>query len=160
MAAAIIAVDPALPIDANTPLSTLMAQSIGEERLMANLATVFGVLALVLASIGLYGVMTYAISRRTREIGLRVALGARQQDVVRSILFESLRLVAAGMVIGLPLALASVRLLRTQLTDVSTVDVPSIAAALTVLAVSGIVASLIPALRASHVSPIVALQSE
>ncbi len=158
--AAIIAIDPALPIDGNTPLATLMEQSIGQEKLMAKLASAFGILALLLASIGLYGVMTYAISRRTREIGLRVALGARQQDVVRSVLFESLRLVAAGMIIGLPLALASVRLLRSQLTDVSLMDVPSIAAALTVLAASGIVASLIPALRASRVSPIVALQSD
>jgi predicted permease len=158
--AAIIAVDPLLPIDANTPLATLMEQSIGQERLMAQLATAFGILALLLASIGLYGVMTYAISRRTREIGLRVALGARQQDVVWSILFESLRLVAAGMIVGLPVALASVRLLRSQLTDVSLTDGPSIATALMVLAVSGIVASLIPALRASRVSPIVALQAD
>jgi predicted permease len=158
--AAIVATDPALPIDGNTPLATLMEQSIGQERLMAKLASAFGVLALLLASIGLYGVMSYAISRRTREIGLRVALGARQQDVVRSILFESLRLVAAGMIVGLPVALASVRLLRSQLTDVSLTDIPSIAAALMVLSLSGIVASLIPALRASRVSPIVALQSD
>ncbi len=157
---AIIAVDPLLPIDGNTPLATLMEQSIGQERLMAKLSSAFGVLALLLASIGLYGVMTYAITRRTREIGLRVALGARQQDVVRAILFESLRLVAAGMVIGLPLALAAVRLLASQLNGVATVDPPSIVAALVVLTASGVIASLLPALRASRVSPIVALQAD
>ena len=127
---------------------------------MAKLSSAFGVLALLLASIGLYGVMTYAITRRTREIGLRVALGARQRDVVRAILFESLRLVAAGMVIGFPLALAAVRLLESQLNGVATVDPPSIVAALIVLAASGVIASLLPALRASRVSPIVALQSD
>ena len=158
--AAIAAVDPLLPIDGVDPLARLMEQSIGQERLMAKLSTAFGVLALLLASIGLYGVMTYAITRRTREIGLRVALGARQRDVVRAILFESLRLVAVGMVIGLPLALAAVRLLGSQLYGVAAVDPPSIAAALGVLAASGVIASLLPALRASRVSPIVALQAD
>jgi len=158
--AAVVAVDPLLPIDGNTPLALLMEASILQQRLMAKLSTAFGVLALLLASVGLYGVMTYAISRRTREIGLRVALGARQGDVVRSVLFESLRLVAAGMLIGLPLALAAVRLLTSQLNGVETIDPPSIAAALGVLAASGVIASLLPALRASRVSPIVALQTD
>jgi predicted permease len=158
--AAVVAVDPLLPIDGVDPLATLMEESIGQQRLMARLSTAFGVLALLLASIGLYGVMTYAITRRTREIGLRVALGARQSVVVRSILFESLRLVAAGMLIGLPLALGAVRLLESQLHGVATVDPPSIAAALAVLTASGVVASLLPALRASRVSPIVALQAD
>ncbi len=158
--AAIVAIDPLLPIDGVDPLAKLMEQSIGQERLMAKLSSAFGVLALLLASIGLYGVMTYAITRRTREIGLRVALGARQRDVVRAILFESLRLVAAGMVIGFPLALAAVRLLGSQLNGVAVVDPPSIAAALVVLTASGVIASLLPALRASRVSPIVALQAD
>jgi predicted permease len=158
--AAVVAADPLLPVDGVDPLATLMHDSIGQQRLMARLSSAFGVLALLLASIGLYGVMTYAITRRTREIGLRVALGARQRDVVRAILFESLRVVAAGMAIGIPLALAAVRLLGSQLNGVATVDPPSIAAALVVLMVSGVVASLLPALRASRVSPIVALQSD
>jgi putative ABC transport system permease protein len=156
----IVAIDPALPIDGITPIVKLMQQSIREERLVAKLASAFGVLALLLASIGLYGIMSYAITRRTREIGLRVALGAQQADVVREILFESLRLVAAGIIVGIPVALGATRLLRTQLTGVGTIDVPSIAAALGVLAISGLVASLLPALRASRVSPIVALRSD
>jgi predicted permease len=157
---AIVAVDASLPIDGIDPLASLMQQSIREERLVAKLASGFGVFALLLASIGLYGVMTYAITRRTREIGLRMALGARREDVVRSILFESLKLVAAGMIVGLPLAVSAVRLLASQLHGVSVVDPPSIAAALVVLAASGVIASLLPALRASRVSPIVALQSD
>ncbi len=156
----IVAIDPSLPIDGIAPIARVMLQSIREQRLVAKLASAFGVLALLLASIGLYGIMSYAITRRSREIGLRVALGARQSDIVRAILLESLRLVAAGMLIGLPLALVSVRLLRTQLTGVDAVDPTSIAAALVVLAASGVIASLLPALRASRVSPIVALRAD
>jgi len=157
---AIVAVDPSLPIDGVDPLTRLMQQSIREERLVARLATVFGVLALVLAGIGLYGVMTYAITRRTGEIGLRAALGADRIDVIRMVLFDALRLVGAGIVVGLGLALASTRLLQAQLHDVGTVDPASIAAAVVVLTVSAVIAVLIPALRASRVSPIVALRAE
>jgi ABC-type antimicrobial peptide transport system permease subunit len=124
------------------------------------LATAFGVLALALAAVGLYGVMTYAITRRTGEIGLRIALGARASNVVRMVLFDALRLVAVGVVIGLPLAMVSTRLLRTQLHDVGTTDPVSIAVAIGVLALSGVAAVTLPALRASKVSPMVALRAE
>jgi predicted permease len=154
------AADPQLPIDGVDPLVLLMRSTIGEQRLVAQLATAFGVLALVLAAIGLYGVMTYAITRRTGEIGLRVALGAQPADVVAMVLFDALRLVAVGVVIGLPLALASTRLLRTQLHDVATTDPLSIAVAIGVLATSAVVAVTLPALRASKVSPLVALRAE
>jgi predicted permease len=157
---AIVAVDPTLPIDSVDPLSTLMKQSIREERLVARLATAFGVLALLLAGIGLYGVMTYAITRRTGEIGLRTALGAQRADVVRMVLFDALRLVGAGIVVGLGLALASTRLLGTQLHDVGAFDPISIGAAVAVLTLSAVIAVMVPALRASRVSPIVALRAE
>lgn len=134
--------------------------SIIEQRLVAQLATAFGTLALVLAAIGLYGVMTYAVLRRTGEIGVRVALGAQQADVVRMVLFDALRLVVAGLIIGLPLALVSTRLLNTQLHGVGAADPISIAVALAVLAASALIAGLIPALRASRVSPIQALRAE
>ncbi|MEP6491130.1 MAG: ABC transporter permease [bacterium] len=156
----IVAVDPALPIDAITPLPTLMLGSIGAERLVAQLATAFGVLALMLAAIGLYGVMTYAIARRTGEIGLRVALGAQRANVLSMVLVDALRLVALGVAIGLPLALASTRLLRAQLHGVGTIDPVSIGVAVSVLGISAVIAVLIPALRASRVSPIVALRAE
>ncbi|MDB4874862.1 MAG: permease [Gemmatimonadetes bacterium] len=158
--ATVKSIDPTLPIDGVDPLTKLMQQSIQEERLVAKLASAFGVLALVLASIGLYGVMTYAITRRTGEIGLRVALGAQQLDVVRMVLFDALRLVGIGMAVGLPLALASTRLLRTQLHGVGAVDPASIGAAMVVLMASAVVAVLLPAMRASKVSPIVALRAE
>jgi ABC-type antimicrobial peptide transport system permease subunit len=104
--------------------------------------------------------MTYAITRRTGEIGLRVALGAQQPDVVRMVLFDALRLVIVGLVVGVPLALASTRLLTAQLHGVGAVDPVSIGVAVSVLIASAFVAALLPAVRASRVSPIVALRAE
>jgi ABC-type antimicrobial peptide transport system permease subunit len=156
----IVAVDPSLAIDGIDPLPRLMRQSIAQERLLAQLATAFGTLALLLAGIGLYGVMTYAITRRTGEIGLRVALGAQRADVLRMVLVDALRLVAVGLAVGLPFALLSTRLLRTQLHGVDAIDPLSIVAAVSVLALSAVIAVLVPALRASRVSPIVALRAD
>jgi ABC-type antimicrobial peptide transport system permease subunit len=104
--------------------------------------------------------MTYAISRRTGEIGLRVALGAQQHEVVTMVLFDALRLVAVGLVAGLILAAASTRLLQAQLHGVQAIDPVSIAAAVIVLGASAVLAVLVPAMRASRVSPIVALRAE
>ena len=156
----VAAVDPMLPIDGIDPLSTLMRQSIREQRLVATLATWFGVLALVLAGIGLYGVVTYATVRRTGEMGLRMALGAQRQAILRLVVAEALRLVAIGMMVGVPLVVASTRLLRAQLHGVPTLDPVSIALALAVLGVSAGAAALLPALRAMRVSPLLALQAE
>ena len=157
---AVVAVDPTLPIDGLTPVRTLMQQSIREERLVATLASAFGVLALVLAGIGLYGVMTYAIARRTGEIGLRVALGAQRNDVLWMVLAEALRVVGTGLLVGVPLAIASTRLLGAQLHDVGAFDATSLLVAVAVLVVSAVVAVLLPAMRASRVPPIVALRAD
>ena len=157
---AILAFDPGLPINSIDPLVTLLRDSIAQERLLANLATAFGVLALLLAAIGLYGVMTYAITRRTGEIGLRVALGAQRGDVIGMVLGDALRLVGGGVLIGLPVALLMVQFLGDELHGVSTTDPISVAIAIVVLTASALVAGLVPALRASRVSPIVALRAE
>jgi predicted permease len=157
---AVVDVDPSLPIDGVDPLATLMHQSIAGERLVARLATGFGALALLLAAVGLYGVMTYAITRRTGEIGLRVALGAQRSDVIEMVLFDAIRVVAIGVVIGLPLALAATRLLKAQLHDVAAADPISITLAIVVLTASAVIAVLIPAARAARVSPIVALRAD
>ena len=154
------ALDSTLPIDGINPLTQLMRQSLREERLLARLATGFGLGALLLAALGLYGVMTYAITRRTGEIGLRVALGAQRGMVIRMILTDALRIVIIGFVVGLPLALLSVRLLDSQLHGVGTADPIAIATALVVLTASAVVAALIPAFRAARLSPLYALRSE
>ena len=157
---AIEAVDPTLRITNSNPLSSLMAQSLTEERLVSRLAIGFGAIALVLSAIGLYGVMSYTIARRTGEIGLRVALGASRGDVMRLVFGEAFALVAAGGIVGIPLALGAARILRSQLHGISTTDPLSIAIALTVLTLSAVCAVGIPARRAARVPPLVALRQE
>ena len=156
----IVSVDPQLPIDNLAPLATMMRSSIREERLLTKLATGFGVVALLLAAVGLYGVMTYAIARRTGEIGLRVALGAQRRDVVRMILGDAMRLVGLGLVLGVPLGVAAGELLKGQLHDVKPADPAAITGALLVLIASGVTAALLPALRAARVAPTEALREE
>lgn len=157
---AILAHDAQLPIDGVSPLSRLMQRSIREGRLLTRLATGFGVVALLLAAIGLYGVMSYAITRRTGEIGLRVALGARRGVVIRMVLGDALRLVFIGVAVGVPLALASTRFLRSQLYGVTATDPLAMGLALAVLLTSAVVAAMLPAIRASRVAPVVALREE
>jgi predicted permease len=156
----VTAVDERLPIDGIDPLTSSMRQSVREERLLAQLATGFGIGALLLAAIGLYGVMTYAVTRRTGEIGLRVALGAQRPDVVGMVVQDALRVVLLGFLVGLPIALGALRLIGAQLYGVGAADPYSMGVALLVLLVSAIVAVILPALRASRVPPIVALREE
>jgi predicted permease len=158
--AAVTAQDKLLLVWRADPLSRMMSRSIGEQRLVARLSTGFGGLALLLAAVGLYGVMTYAITRRTGEIGLRVALGAQRGTLLRMVLFDAMRVVAVGVVLGIPLSIASAQLLRSQLHGVSATDPVAIGVALAVLAGSCVLATLIPALRASRVTPLVALRQE
>jgi len=152
--------DPLLPINGIGAVSSLMRDSVREERLLARIAAGFGLLALGLAAIGLYGVMTYAIARRTSEIGLRVALGAPRASLVRMVVTDALSVVGLGLVIGVPVAAAATRLLGSQLHGIGPSDPVSYAIALGVLVASAVAATLPPALRAARVAPLVALQSE
>jgi predicted permease len=154
------AVNASLLVLSNDPLTTLMRQSISQDLLVARVASFFGALALGLAALGLYGVMMYATLRRTSEFGLRMALGADDARVRGMVLGEALALVAGGAVLGVPLALAASRLLRSQLYGVEAVDLPSIAAALGVLLVSATIAGYLPAARAARVGPLEALRVE
>ena len=151
-------------LDKDQPVSDVramdqwIAKSLGQDRFSSFLLTVFAAIALLLATIGIYGVMSYAVSRRTPEIGIRVALGATARDVVVDVLGEGLRLAAGGLVAGLLLAWATTRLMASLLFDVHATDATSFAAAATLLAAIATLASLLPAIRASRVSPTVALR--
>jgi predicted permease len=155
----VTSIDPRL-LNSIDPLTTLTQQSLREERLLARLASGFGLGALLLAAIGLYGVMNYAVTRRTGEIGLRLALGARREGVVGLVIADALRVVSLGFAVGLPVALGMLTLLRGQLYGVQPTDPLSIATTLVVLLVSALLAVVPPALRASRVSPMVALREE
>jgi predicted permease len=134
--------------------------SLVRERLLSVLATFFAVLALTLACIGLYGVMAYRVVRRTREIGVRIAVGARQQSVVWMFVRETLFLVACGAALGTIAALAVSRYISSQLFDVTPGDPLAISAALLVLLAVTMAAGYIPARRASRIDPVIALRCE
>jgi predicted permease len=146
-----------------TNISTLneqVDQSLLQERLVATLSLFFGLLALLLASIGLYGVMSYNVARRTREIGIRMALGARHGEVIRMVMRETLIVVVIGIAVGLGAALITTRFISSLLFSLAPNDPLTIAvAALLLLAVSA-VAGYLPARRASRVDPMVALRHE
>jgi len=130
------------------------------ERTLAVLSSLFGLIALGLACVGLYGTMAYAVARRTREIGVRIALGARSRVIQQLILRETVVMVGAGLAAGIPLALAAGRLMRSQLFELSPYDpMTTVTATLAVLAVTTL-AGYVPARRASRVDAMVALRCE
>jgi ABC-type antimicrobial peptide transport system permease subunit len=120
----------------------------------------FALLALLLGVVGLYGVIAYSVNQRTREIGVRMALGAQRSSVYRLILKEAGWLTAVGIVIGLMCSVAAATLMRGMLFEVHSWDVPTLAAVATVLGVSALLASYIPARRAASVNPVEALRAE
>ena len=153
-------------VDANVPLMNMSTQMeqierrFGQERLFAQAYALFGGLALVVAAVGLFGVMSYSVARRVNEIGVRMALGARRFDVVRMILRESTVLVAAGVVAGIAAALASSRLIAALRFGVQPTDPATIATAVLVLLAVSALASYLPARRAARVDPMIALRAE
>jgi len=151
---------PSLEIDQVAPLSELVRSSIRQDILLARFVSAFGVLALVLAAMGLHGIMSYATLRRTGEFGLRLALGARPGDVLRLVLRDGLALMALGMAAAVPLVLVASRLLRSQIYRVPPLDPVSIGLAVLVLGGAGVGAGLLPALRAARVGPLEALRTE
>lgn len=137
-----------------------LQRTTGRERLMLTLSAAFGVIGSIVAAVALYGTMAFAVARRTRAIGLRMALGADQGRVVRSIVGDAFKLVVAATVVGVPGGLAAGSALRAFLYGVSPYDVTTLAIACFVLATTTLVAAVIPARRAAAIEPIAALRCE
>ncbi len=152
--------DPNLPAVIIKTVEVRIRESLYTERLIAILSAAFGVLATLLAAIGLYGVMAYSVARRTGEIGVRMALGAVPADVLRLVLFGAVRLAAAGIVIGLAAALAAGRLIESQLFGIKPADPVICVGAALLLALVALIAAGVPAWRAARIDPVVALKYE
>src|SRR5262249_12972007 len=149
-------VDPDLPVFGDQPMTALVETSMAQRIFALRLVALFGVLALVLAGIGIYGMMAYAVSQRTREIGIRVALGASRGRILRWVLARGLTLTAVGIGVGLTAALALSQLLRGMLFDVTPTDPLTYLGLATLLAVVALATCYIPARRATRVDAMVA----
>ncbi|MCU1273123.1 MAG: hypothetical protein JWO48_554, partial [Bryobacterales bacterium] len=152
--------DPSLPITYFRTLDEQVNRSLNTERMLATLSGGFGTLALLLSLVGLYGVMSFVVTQRTREIGIRLALGATRSSALRLVLRDALVMIAAGIAIALPCVWALGRLVESQLYEVKPTDPAMIAAAIFVLCSTALGAALIPAYRASAVNPTEALRFE
>jgi ABC-type antimicrobial peptide transport system permease subunit len=151
-------VDPTLPVTSLKTMSAQIGESLFVERLVAVLSAAFGLLATLLAAIGLYGVMSYAVSLRTREIGIRVALGADRKTVLMMVLKEVAVLAVVGVAIGLPSGYGLGRLVEAQLFGLTARDPFTFAVATVTLLATAFVAGYLPALRATRVQPMEALR--
>jgi predicted permease len=153
-------------IDGNLPLFDVKtqtqqaAESLTQERLFATLSSFFGVLAMLLACVGLYGVMSYGVTRRTNEIGIRMALGATSPRVLSMVMRETMLVVGIGVAIGLGTAVALTRLIATMLYGLAPTDPVTISVAVVLMITVAAVAGYIPARRASRVDPVIALRYE
>lgn len=154
------ALDPAIPVLQTLTLADQFDNNIAQERMLTTLGGFFGALALLLAAVGLYGVMAHAVARRVREIGIRMALGARAGEVRWLILRETAVMVGIGAVIGIPAALGLTRLLASFLYGLTPQDPFSIAASTAILLAITALAGYIPARRATKVDPMIALRYE
>jgi ABC-type antimicrobial peptide transport system permease subunit len=152
--------DPNLTINSIRTMQQQVELSFDQERAVASLAGLFGLVALVLAAVGLYGVTAYTVAQRTNEIGIRMTLGADRAKVVQLVLRGAFRRVLAGLILGLPLAVGAGRLISAQLYGVSSWDPLALGVAAGALAICSFFAAIIPANRAASISPMDALRIE
>jgi putative ABC transport system permease protein len=160
LAAELQAIDPDQPLAAVRTLESILSSSISSQRFNMTLLATFAGMALILASLGIYGIISYTVSQRAHEMGIRVALGAQSRDVVQLVAKQGLQLTGLGLVLGLALALATSRALSTLVFGITTKDSLTFLAAPVILAVVALLACLLPAMRATKVDPVVALRCE
>ncbi|MGA3079352.1 MAG: FtsX-like permease family protein, partial [Bryobacteraceae bacterium] len=142
------------------PFVAMLDDNMRQERIIAQLSTVFGGVALLLAAIGLYGVLSYAVAQRTNEIGIRMALGAERGAVVRMVLRETAVLIAIGLAAGVPASLACARLIQSKLFGLKPADPVTLGGAVGIMIAVAIASGYLPARRASRVDPLIALRYE
>jgi putative ABC transport system permease protein len=152
--------DPELPMAAVVTMDQLLADSLSRSRFTMLLLGIFSAVALVLAAVGIYGLIAYSVTQRTQELGIRIALGAQRRDVLRLVLGQGARLTLLGVALGILAALAFSRLLASMLFDVSATDPLTYGGVAGLLAVVALLACFIPARRATRVDPMVALRYE
>ena len=157
---AVTAIDPAIPVMNLRTIEQQIDNNIMEDRLMGALSGFFGGLALLLAAVGLYGVISYSVTRRTREIGIRMALGAERGSMLWLVARHAAMLVLAGAAVGIPAALALSKLVKAFLYGIGPQDTTAIASSAAALLLVAAVASAIPARRAAMVDPMVALRQD
>jgi putative ABC transport system permease protein len=158
--AAVWSVDKDQPVGPVLTMDEQLSNSLARRRYSVTLLSAFGTTAVLLAAVGLYGVLAFVVSQRRREIGVRIALGATARDVVTDVLGQGLRLAALGMAVGLVLALTVTRLMSSLLFGIGATDVATFAGSALLLTIIAVAASLVPALRASRVDPLIALRDE
>src|SRR5262249_40441639 len=154
------AIDPNEPVNQVITMDERLSNSIAQRRFQMFLLGVFAAVALVIATVGIYGVITYAVSRRTHEIGIRMALGARGADVLRMVVWRGMSLALVGVALGLAAALALTRVMQNLLFEVSATDPATFALIALLLVCVALIASYIPARRATKVDPLQALRHE
>jgi len=155
---ALVTVDPSLAVAQPQTMDTIVAQALGQARLMMWLLGIFALVALVLATVGVYGAIAYAVEQRTSEIGVRMAFGAERRQILRLVADQGMRPVVVGLVVGLAGALALGRLIASQLYQTSAHSPLLLAATMIVLSLAALVACVIPARRATSIDPMDALR--
>ena len=151
-------IDPELPLAGVVSMDSLMEFSVAQPRFFMNMTAAFGLLALALETVGIYGVLSYTVSRKTKEMGLRMALGADRMEVLSMVVKQGLRLTVAGIGAGLILAYAATRLMASILFGIDPQDLIAFTGAPFVLTLTALVACIVPALKATRIDPVKALR--